>query len=108
MMRHQAAIHSNPPMTMPTWHPSPASPTTCSAEILEASSEMPINGHRKARSRQELLGVRLLLPAARRTAPTTSARLMTMITESKMPNTSAGVRSDSWFLVPLILFVQPT
>jgi len=105
MMRHQAAIHSNPLMTMPTWHPSPASPTTCSAEILEASSEMPINGHRKARSRQELLGVRLLLPAARRTAPTTSARLM-MITELKMPNTCGDVRFDSGFLVLLILRAQ--
>jgi hypothetical protein len=28
-------------------YPSPARPTTCSAEILEASSDMPMNGHRK-------------------------------------------------------------
>jgi hypothetical protein len=48
-MRHQAAIHSNPPVTMPTRYPSPARPTTCSAEILEASSDMPINGHRRSR-----------------------------------------------------------
>src|SRR5579883_2811326 len=87
MMRHQAAIHSNPPVTIPTRYPSPARPTTCSAEILEANSDMPINGHRRSRPAKKYSASVCFLPAARRTAPTTSARLMTMMTESRMPNT---------------------
>ena len=86
-MRHQAAIHSNPPVTMPTRYPSPARPTTCSAEIFEASSDMPINGHRRSRPARKYSASVCFLPAARSTAPTTSARLMTIMAESKMPNT---------------------
>jgi hypothetical protein len=55
---------------------------------------------------QEVLGVGLLLARRAQNPPTTSARLRTMITESRMPNKCGALRSDSEFVVPLILFAQ--
>ena len=67
---------------------------------------MPINGHPRARPAKKYSASVCFLPAARRTAPTTSARLRAMITESRMPNKRGALRSDSEFVVPLILFAQ--
>ena len=64
---------------------------------------MPINGQRRARPAKKYSASVCFLRAARRTAPTTSARLMTMITESRMPNTREALPSDSEFVVPPIL-----
>src|ERR1035437_15821 len=60
---------------MPMRYPSPAIPSTCSAEILEAKSDMPMNGQLRSRpARKYSLPERPLL-AARVTAKTTSPRL---------------------------------
>src|SRR5258708_132095 len=100
MRRPGAAINKHPPVTMPTRYPSPARPPTCSAEMLEASRDMPINGHRRVRPAKKYSASVCFLPAARRTAPTTSARLRTMITESRMPNKCRALLSDSEFVGP--------
>src|ERR1035438_1340795 len=104
-MRHQAAIHSNPPVTMPTRYPSPARPTTCSAEILEASSDMPMNGHRRSRPARKYSASVCFLPAARSTAPTTNDRLARIMTESRNPNTP--LLPDAGVIRPRVIVLHP-
>src|SRR5512139_1347841 len=86
MIRHHAPIHSNPPVTIPTRYPSPAIPTTCSAEMFDASRDIPMKGHLRSRPARKYSVSDCLFPAARSTAAITRPRLARMMTESAIPS----------------------
>ena len=87
MIRSQPLIHSYPPATMPMRYPSPAIPRTCSAEMLEAKSDMPINRQRRSRPARKYSLPVAAFWEARVTAKMTSARLAKIVTVSIHDNT---------------------
>src|SRR5947209_3310895 len=67
---------------------------TCSAEMLDASNDMPMNGQRSSRPARKYSLPELFLPVARVTAYTTRARLAKIVMESIKESTD-GVSPHS-------------
>src|ERR1039457_6515544 len=82
MMRSQPLTHSYPPATIPIRYPSPASPKTCSAEILDGNSDMPMNHQRRSRPARKYSLPVLLFLEARVATKKTSPRLTKIVTVS--------------------------